>query len=248
MDVVLNARREDRLHDAAEAVRQRGRRAEIVPGDVTDEGISEEMLSKAYDTFGRCDAVFANAGYGAETPVVCMSDESVRRMFEVNFFASLELVRLAVLRWRESESPGHALMCSSCVAKFTLPCYGVYSATKASQNLVCRAMNSEMRPFGIHVSSVHPVTTRTEFFEVSAREAGLRHVSGSVPDHAPSMFVQPHQRVARGIVKCLRRPTPEVWTSWSVRMAAALLTAFPRSTDLLLRRIRSDGLDQLKSS
>ena len=69
MDVVLNARRSDRLEEIAEHVRRTGREPATVVGDVTDEGISRRMLDVATERFGRFDAIFANAGYGFRTPM-----------------------------------------------------------------------------------------------------------------------------------------------------------------------------------
>jgi hypothetical protein len=57
-----------------------------------------------------------------------------------------------------------------------------------------------------------------------------------VPEHAPRFFVQPAERVANAVVKCLRRPRPEVWTSLMTRAVAAALTLSPRLGDVILRQ------------
>ncbi len=236
MKVVLGARREDRLQAVAEQVRALGGEAVIVVGDVTDEGNAAALLDEADRSFGGADAIFANAGYGTERAFTAMTHDEFRTMFEVNFFASVELCREAAHRWMEAGRGGHLLICSSCLAKFTLAYYGVYAATKAAQGMVARSMGYELAPQGIHVSSVHPVTTRTEFFEVSAARSGIESGGASVPDHAPKGFVQPPERVARAVVKCLRSPRSEVWTSVIVRFASALFTLFPGLQDLMMRR------------
>lgn len=231
MDVVLTARREDRLAAVAEQVRNKNRRAVIVAGEVTDAGMAGRLLDAASAELGRFDAVFANAGYGAQAEVLAYSMDETRRMFEVNFFAALELAREAAMRWIELGSAGHVLMCTSCLARFSLPKHGVYSATKAAQQQVCGAMRGELRQYGIEVSSVLPITTATEFFEVSARNAGREVERGHLPGHAPRFFVQSPQRVAQAVVRCLRKPRAEVWTSHTVRFMAGLMTMFPRLGD-----------------
>jgi short-subunit dehydrogenase len=236
MDVVLTARRADRLREVAARVTALGRKSAEVAGDVTDAGLSERLLDTALDRFGRLDAVFANAGYGTTRLVVRETDEELRRMFDVNFFASVELLRLAAQRMIAARRPGHLLMCSSCLSKFSLPRHAAYAATKAAQNAVCSAMRLEVDRYGIHVSSVHPITTTTEFFDVSARESGITPPAGATPDHTPSFMVQPPERVARAIVKCLRRPVGEVWTSHITRTVAGVMTIFPRVGDWMLRR------------
>ena len=157
-------------------------------------------------------------------------------MFDVNFFASVDLLRAAANRLLKAERQGHLLMCSSCLSKFALPNHSAYSATKAAQNAVCSAMRLELKHHGVYVSSVHPITTTTEFFEVSARLSGCNPVKADLSNHSPKMFVQPPQRVARAVVKCLRKPCPEVWTSHIVRTVAGIMTAFPRFYDWSMHR------------
>lgn len=236
MDVVLNARRADRLEQVAAQICELGRHAKIVVGSVTDEGMTEQMLDVAQDAFGRFDVVFANAGYGFERSVVQMDDQELRQIFDVNFFASFDLIREAAKRLISDERPGHLLMCSSCLAKFTLPFFSAYSATKAAQNHFCRAMRLELARYNIEVSSVHPITTTTEFFEVSNQLSGKADKTSTVPDHASKMFVQTPERVARAIVRCLGKPRPEVWTSHIVRSVAGVMTAFPWFFDLVVRK------------
>jgi len=55
--------------------------------------------------------------------------------------------------------------------------------------------------------------------------------------------MQSPEKVAGAIVKCLRRPKPEVWTSWPTRAAICASALFPRATDAFLRRAMRDGLD-----
>ncbi len=236
MNAILNARRADRLEAIAEDVRQVGTDAVPVVGDVTEEGISERMLDAARERFGRFDAVFANAGYGLEKPAVHVDDEQLRQIFDVNFFAAMDLLSHAAKRLMSENRTGHLLMCSSFLAKFTLPGYSAYSATKAAQSHVCRAMRIELEPHSIHVSSVHPAITDTEFLAVAHRHSGREATEVTAPDHAPRLFLQSPQRVARAIVRCLRRPRPEVWTSHTVRALAAAMTMFPGLMDIVMRQ------------
>jgi short-subunit dehydrogenase len=223
-----------------------GRRVETVEIDVAAPNASNALLDAAERAFGRFDVVFANAGYGMERAHHDTPEADLRHMFEVNFFASTDLITQAARRLIAADRKGHLLMCSSCLAKFTLPYYGAYAATTAAPGMMCRAMRFELEPHGIEVSSVHPVTTVTEFFEQSAVRSGLQSTGSKVPDHAPKFFVQPPERVAKAIVRCLKRPRSEVWTSLAVRLAAGFITAFPGMFDGACRReaARSRALHQ----
>ena len=51
----------------------------------------------------------------------------------------------------------------------------------------------------------------------------------------PGWLVQPPEKVAAAILRCLHRPRPEVWTSFTTRFLAGLMTIFPRFMDLVGR-------------
>ena len=239
MDLVINARRAARLEALAGEIAATGRRAVVVAGDVAEPGVSERLLASAERELGGYYAVFANAGYGMNKGVAENTDAQLRRMFDVNFFAGVELLRLAAQRLMTAGRGGHLLMCSSCLSKFALPNHGAYSATKAAQNAICSAMRHEIKNRGFYVSSVHPITTETEFFEVSAQVSECDPIEADLPRHSPKMFVQRPERVARAVVKCLRRPCPEVWTSHIVRTVAGVMTMLPRFYDLTASRTMS---------
>jgi short-subunit dehydrogenase len=235
MNVVLNARREDRLREMQSRIDKLGRKAAIVAGDVTEPGMSERTLDAADQAFGGFYAVFANAGYGTNKAIHLMSDQETRQMFEVNFFAGVDLLNKATIRLIERKQPGHLLMCSSCLAKFSMPLHGCYAATKAAQCQVCWAMRGELKPYNINVSSVLPITTTTEFFEVSAKKSGERSAAKVKPDDVPRFMMQSPEKVARAIVRCLKRPRPEVWTSPFMRTLAGLMTMCPPLASLVMR-------------
>jgi NAD(P)-dependent dehydrogenase (short-subunit alcohol dehydrogenase family) len=235
MRVVINARRADRLQVVADRIVAVGGEAEIVAGDVADQAVNSLILDAAERRFGRFDVVFANAGYGLERPLRELTDADLRRIFNVNYFSGADLLRLAANRLIERKRPGHLLMCSSCLAKFTLPLFGAYCGTKAAQAHYCRTLRFELRPFSIEVASVHPITTTTEFFEAASRESGSSDPA-TLPAHAPKMFIQPPERVARAIMACLKRPRSEVWTSLIVRTVAGFMTVFPPLMDYVIQR------------
>ena len=243
-DLVLVARRRDRLEAvAARAAEAAGRavRSELVAEDVAVRGSSARILDAAERAFGRFDVVYANAGYGMERAMHRMDESELRTMFEVNFFSSVELCNEAARRLLAAGRRGHLMMCSSCVAKFTLPDFGAYSASKAAQAHVARAMAYELRPHGIMVSSVHPVTTATEFFDV-ARERMLPGHEQQYSIHDMSrFFVQRPEAVARAIRRSIGKPRTEIWTSFPTRVAAGAITAFPWMLDWVVALSRRRG-------
>ncbi len=234
MPVVVAARRRDRLDSLVAQIMGAGGSAIAVDLDVCDADACTRMIGTCVDAFGSVHAVFANAGYGVEKPIHAMSDAEVRDIFETNFFGTLNTIRPAIPKMMKAKS-GHILLCSSCLSRMSIPFFSAYSATKSAQYHISRAMNLELARYGIRVSSVHPIGTKTEFFDTTAfRSGGDGH---ELVQHTSEMFVQTPERVARAIVRGLRRPKPEIWTSQFVRYGMTFAEAMPWMTDLFLGRM-----------
>lgn len=229
MPVALGARRMEKLHALADTIEAEGGKAIPIELDVSKDASSEAFIEHAEGALGPLHAAFANAGFGFERPVHETSDADMREIFEVNFFGTVRIADAAVKRFIDRRT-GHILICSSSIGKMPLPGYGAYCATKAAQWHVGRAMRHELKPFGIDVSTVHPIGTSTEFFEEAQRRSG----GGSLIENTPKAFVQPPERVARAIVGCLRRPRTEVWTSLPSRLGLGTLSTFPRLADIAM--------------
>lgn len=239
MPVALGARRIDKLDALVNRIRAGGGRAIAIQMDVAVPEQCKALIEATVAEFGSLYSVYANAGYGVEKPVHEMGDAEIRAMFEVNFYGTLNTIRPAIEHMRKvSPLPGesrrgHVLICSSCLGKMFLPYFSVYSATKAAQNHIGRSLNLELRPEGIAVSTIHPISTKTEFFETAERLSA----NGSMIAHSPDMFTQTADFVASRTVACLRRPRPEVWTGFAghfVRFGMSVNTLMPRLADLTL--------------
>ncbi|MGW4981328.1 SDR family NAD(P)-dependent oxidoreductase [Streptomyces mirabilis] len=83
-DVVLAARRADRLTDVARQVRDTGRRALTVATDVGDPEQCEAMARAAIDEFGHVDILINNAGVGTAVPALKERPEDFRRVLDIN--------------------------------------------------------------------------------------------------------------------------------------------------------------------
>ncbi|MGV6814367.1 MAG: SDR family NAD(P)-dependent oxidoreductase [Phycisphaerales bacterium] len=232
MPVALFARSQDKLEAVREQIERMDGRAIVVVGTVEDVETNLKLIAKAEEAFGDVYAALANAGYGAEVECASMSIEDIRAMFEVNFYGALNLVQPMVAKFRE-RGAGHAIMVSSVLSKIGLPYYGAYCASKAAQDHFCRGMRHEVAKDGVFVSSVHPVGTKTEFFnEAAKRSGGQLEFAGS-----GDRFMQSPEKVAGAIVKCLRKPRGEVWTSIGARLAMGASVMMPGVTDYALRRM-----------
>lgn len=235
MPVALAARRADRLDEVCKVISAQGGEARAVVCDVRDVDACARAVETTIDWFGSIYAVFANAGYGLERSVLQTSDAELRAIFETNVFGSLNLIRPAVAQML-SAGRGHVLWCSSCLSKVGTPWHGAYSASKAVQDHLGRAMRCELHRSGVCVSTVHPIGTRTEFFEEVSRRGGGQRLRSNRP-------MQPPEMVAKAIVRCLRRPRGEVWTSKTMRLMLGLAVVAPGLADRALRRAMRDPVE-----
>jgi len=230
MNCALFARRREPMETVARRIEAAGRRALVLPGNVQDPAAVRAAIEQAAEAFGRLDAVFANAGYGFMKSVEDLAEAEHRQIFDVNYFGTVHALQAAIPIMRRAGG-GHLLITSSIVARVGIPHYAAYSATKAAQDALATALRVELEPDGIELTSIYPIGTRTEFFEVSARIGGRDRIE----ENTPQALMQPPEHVARRIVKALRRPVPEVWPACWSHWASSLACMFPRLTRTALR-------------
>jgi NAD(P)-dependent dehydrogenase (short-subunit alcohol dehydrogenase family) len=83
-DVVLGARRADRLAGTVKAVEDAGRRAIAVPTDVAKPEDCQALVDAAMNEFGRVDILVNNAGIGTAVPATRETPEQFRSVIDVN--------------------------------------------------------------------------------------------------------------------------------------------------------------------
>jgi NADP-dependent 3-hydroxy acid dehydrogenase YdfG len=164
--VVLGARRKKELDKIA---RELGgaERAIARSCDVTNwsdvEGIAEAALGR----FGRIDAVFANAGFGAKRGFLEESVSHWKSMIETNVLGVALTIRAILPTFLERDG-GHFVITGSVAGRRALP-GSLYSATKWAAGAIAESLRQEVRQMhgsnGIRVTLVAPGMTDTEFFD-----------------------------------------------------------------------------------
>src|SRR5207247_2890575 len=97
--------------------------------------------------------------------------ERMRKRIDVNYTGTYYAARRAMPIFRR-QAHGHLIFVSSIVGKRGVPYMGAYSATKFAQVGLAECMRAELAGTAIHVTTVYPVSTETEFFDVMSRETG----------------------------------------------------------------------------
>jgi NAD(P)-dependent dehydrogenase (short-subunit alcohol dehydrogenase family) len=222
--VAASARRVDRLEAVAEAVRAMGAEAWVTAADVADPEQVRRFVQGAIARFGRLDVLVNNAGYGVRGRVEDTPLESYRRLMEVNYIGTVAGCQAAVPIMRRQGS-GVIINVSSIVGHRALPTGGAYAATKAAQISLTEALRAELKGSGVHACSVHPIGTTTEFGEVADRESGTKTLGGPVGPQQTAL------QVAQAIVRCAKRPRPEVFPYPASRVLVGLNAVAPGFVD-----------------
>lgn len=233
--LVLAARRIAKLNALNEAL---GNGHVAIQADVSNAAECASVVDCAMKTFGRLDTLVCNAGYALFRSLEEFTADEMRAIFATNVFGTTDAVRAAIPVMKRQQPRdgyrGQIMIVSSAAARRGLPYSAGYSATKAAQLSIAEALRIELRPAEIAVTSVHPIDTETDFFS-TAENVSARRL------HPPGISPKRHtvDKVVRGMVKAIRKPKAEVWSSPPTRWGLALNAMFPTAGDgVLLKMMR----------
>jgi NAD(P)-dependent dehydrogenase (short-subunit alcohol dehydrogenase family) len=160
-DVVLAARRADKLADVSRQVRDLGRAALAVETDVTDPDACQAAADAAIERFGRLDALINNAGLGTAVPALRETPEQFREVIEVNLLGAYWMAQAAA----RVMAPGSSIVNVASVLAL-IKSYNpqaAYSASKAGLVGLTRDLNQQWSGRrGIRVNAVAPGYFRSE--------------------------------------------------------------------------------------
>jgi NADP-dependent 3-hydroxy acid dehydrogenase YdfG len=160
--VVLAARSEDRLRALAEELGG-DERALAARCDVTSWEDQQALVATALERFGRLDAYFANAGFGAKRGFLEESVEHWKAMIDTNVLGAALSIRACLGHFRERNA-GHVILTSSIAGRRALP-GSLYSCTKHAVTAMGEALRQEVSETDIKVTLIEPGMVDTPFFE-----------------------------------------------------------------------------------
>jgi short-subunit dehydrogenase len=222
--VSLTARSEEKLR-AFEA-----ENALITPGDLTDEITRRAIVERTIQRFGRIDILINNAGVGLYAPGHSAPIEEARRMWELNFFAPLDLTQRVVPHMKQQRT-GTIVNVGSIAGKMTLPWFTLYSASKYAIGSLTDGLRMELRAFGIHTMIVCPGYVNTGF-QSNVLHGAPPAFSGPVRKWAISA-----EQCAGDIVHGIERGKRTVVTPASGWLLILLERLFPNIVDRQLEKI-----------
>jgi NAD(P)-dependent dehydrogenase (short-subunit alcohol dehydrogenase family) len=170
--VVLADRDEDAARDEADRLTSGGAHAEATALDVRDAADVERVVARSFETQGRLDYLFNNAGVAVGGEAQDLSLEDWRYAIDVNLMGPIHGVQAAYPRMVK-QGFGHIVNTASMAAFMATALAAPYGATKHAVYGLSRALRVEGADHGVRVSVVCPGVIRTPILEDGGRYGRL---------------------------------------------------------------------------
>jgi len=176
-NVILAARRMEKLQALADVIEAEGGKTKVVSLDVTSAASISEALAAGVSTFGGVDILLNNAGIGEGKLLLETSDEEWRRIMDVNLDGAFKVARDTARHMKQSG--GGAIVNIASVLSFEVQAgSGAYAAAKAGVVQMTRAMALEFARHRIRVNAIAPGYFQSEmtrpYFATPAGRAMVR--------------------------------------------------------------------------
>jgi NADP-dependent 3-hydroxy acid dehydrogenase YdfG len=162
--VALAARRQNRLEEVAEQVRQAGGEPLTCVTDVAELDQVRNMVTRTMEAFGRLDVVFNNAGLMRTAPIDQMSPEDIEQQIKVNFLGATWVLREVVPIMKKQDA-GLIINVSSVAGRKVRGNVAVYCGTKWAVNAVNDAVREELLGTKVRICSIQPGVVDTHLFD-----------------------------------------------------------------------------------
>ena len=166
--VYINASSEDSLSWADD-------RYHKVPFDVTDPKAIRSAMQRIKKEQGRLDILVNNAAVEYNEPLGLLSRDNREHMFQVNVYAVLEMIQLAIKLMKRAKQ-GSIINMSSTVGLYGNPGQVVYGATKGAINAITKTCAKELAADGIRVNALAPGLTGTDM----VKQTDPKHLEGRI--------------------------------------------------------------------
>ena len=230
-DVVLLARRWERLEALALEVRARGRRALTIRCDVTSDEDLDQAVETTLEEYGRVDWVIANAGFGVSGAVHKLSIEDYHRQFDTNIFGVLRTVQAT----REAliGSRGSLAIMGSAMSYLALPVSSPYSMSKHAVRALAGSLRAEMAKHGVGVTLLAPGFVDSEIRQVDNQ--GQHHEDAQ--DKLPGWIRMDTDKAAAKMVSAVVKRRREAVITAHAKVVVFLERHFPWLIAFLARKL-----------
>lgn len=169
-NVVVNyAKAKDDAEKLTAEITKAGGSAIAVQADVSKQADVDRLFDATRKAFGTVDILVNNAGVYEFAPIEQVTEESYRRMFDLNVLGTVLSTQAAV---KAMNGSGSIINLSSVAALTPPPTGSLYSATKGAVDVITRSLAQELGPRKIRVNSLAPGLVETEGTRASGNAEG----------------------------------------------------------------------------
>lgn len=171
-DLVIAARRKEKLEAVAEECRKAGAETLIVTADMSKEEDVQKVFDEAVEKYGRIDFVFSNQGVLTKpTPFEELTVDQFYTVSENNFKSTFLMLTIGTNTFKKLETPGNILVTGSSSGIRPEAGFGVYSASKAAVIQLVKDAAIECGPlYNIRYNCICPGGFVTEMTDMVGRE------------------------------------------------------------------------------
>jgi len=159
--VIINARTQGALEELDDEIQAIGGQATLVPGDLTDFDMIDQMGRAVFERWKKLDILVGNAGVlGTLSPIPHIDPKTWDQVMAVNVTVNYRLIRSFDPLLRASDA-GRTIFVSSGVASKPRAYGGVYAVSKAALETMARIYAEEVKSSNLRVNIINPGATRT---------------------------------------------------------------------------------------
>ena len=246
--VAVTTRRPEELQEWAAP---HGDRVLVLTVDVTDPTQVRRAVAQAEEQFGGIDVLVNNAGRGWDGSVEGTDDKVVRRIFELNFFAVLDVLR-AVLPGMRARRSGWIVTMSSVAGFRGVLGFGYYTAVKFAVEGMTDVLRAEVAPLGIKVLTVEPGSFRTNAYagfadepvhDIADYEPMLETVHAAMVEQNGKQPGDPHRGVAAVLAAMTEELPPQRIVLGSAGFDSVVQTLEDKLADIRSHETQSRSAD-----
>jgi NADP-dependent 3-hydroxy acid dehydrogenase YdfG len=221
---------EARISAVADEITSMGAEATPYTVDSADRKAMEEFAEAVYAAAGRVDILHNNAGIALGSTIDQTSLEEWEKIINVNLWGVIYGIHFFLPRMID-QGGGHIVNTASAAGLAGFPTLGPYTATKFAVVGISEVMSMELARYGIHTTALCPGIIATNIVRDS--KVAVPDKDGqNIKDKAVAFYAErgaPPERVARDVLKAVRRKTPlmpspyHVYPIWIIKRISARL-------------------------
>ncbi len=225
--VLASGRRVERLESLRSEIAASGGQCDVLPGDIAAKKTRQSLVEWVGSRWQELDGLVNCAGVGAMGRFDQATPDRLRQIFEVNFFAAVELTRVCLPLLCRGRLP-IIVNIGSVLGHCAVPLKSEYCASKFALHGFSDALRAELLAAGIDVLLVSPSTTDSEFFDSALEDQTAKNWKGT-------RAMSP-ERVAKKTIAAIRGGRREVILSIGGKLLVWADRFFPSLVSRLLAR------------